>query len=698
MHVLLLEVIALVGATVHTMEPATAPLEGATVLIQDGLIQKVGVGVEIPEGAETVDLTGLHLIPGLIDGSVTFDAEHDALYLAAGVTTVRDAGSPIGAMLPEAALGMRDRHPGPDLLVASPVFSSAMTAARQDAFLLDEPAKAAQQIAEVVELLQKANSKVDYFTFERGIQGPQHAVVNGAAAAYGVEAWGPLPDSLSLTQAGNAGQRSLAGLDSLLKGGQRFEAIESDEEFLRWANEQVELLRSGGWRAQPFLMGTARIVNAPRNPATDSTIAALGGLYATAWRTDLETFTMLIAGGALAPVELSLARQRLLTKALFEAGVQLVPASGAPSGGIAPGAGLVDEFQEWTRAGVPAAAVLELATVQAAAALGVSDRYGRIAPTLVANLIACGSDPRRSVDALRAPEVVIVRGRVLERFHLDEAVAGLVQRQESIERQRSRPIALERPSMPAGESIVEGTANLMAYGSRSAIERYSVVRKDDGSMVYGARVHILPTGKAAGRELVLVQTIKDGLVTEFDLSLVALDEGGKPVLTEAGAPAFSARGRSSAATKKLSIERFRGDDHVDLKGVDEAIAAIDGSTTLVGLIGAKHFPEGPSFIAAFDGIAMEPLIDRVTMQVSETDGRLSMNDTRGARVYGFGPGGELRFAARAQTGGRLDPEPDTALGDEAKYELELPEARLFTGDADTWFQTGAAAAAEGTGK
>ena len=136
---------------------------------------------------------------------------------------------------------------------------------------------------------------------------------------------------------------------------------------------------------------------------------------------------------------------------------------------------------------------------------------------------------------------------------------------------------------------------------------------------------------------------------------------------------------------------------MDLKGVDEAIAAIDGSTTLVGLIGAKHFPEGPSFIAAFDGIAMEPLIDRVTMQVSEADGRLSMNDTRGARVYGFGPGGELRFAARAQTGGRLDLEPGTALGDQTKFELELPEARLFTGDADTWFQT-SAAAAEGTGK
>ncbi len=686
MHVLLLEVIALVGATVHTMEPATAPLEGATVLMEDGVITEVGKDVTIPDGAETVDLTGLHLIPGLIDASVTFDAEHDPLYLSAGVTTVRDAGSPIGVMLPEAALGMRDRQPGPSLMVASPVFSSAMTATRQDAFLLDEPAKAAQQINEVVDLLGKAKAHVDYFTFERGIQAPQHGVVNGAAAVYGVESWGPLPDALTLAEAKKAGQANLAGLNSLMKGGARFETLESDAAFLEWMGSQVAALTAGEWRVEPFLMGTARITRIANAEADPAVLPALGGLYATAWRTDLETFRMLRAGDALGPVELSVNRQRTMTKALYDSGVQLVPASGAPSGGIAPGSGLVDELEEWNAAGVPAPAILELATVRAAEALGAADSIGQIAVSFTANMIACGSDPRRSVDALRSPELVVLRGKVLERFHLDDAVTALVERQKRIEEQRSRPIALERAPMPEGEALVEGTANLMAYGSRSAIERYSVVRQADGSMVYGARVRVLPTGKAAGRELLIVQTIKDGLVSEFDMTLVALDESSKPILTESGDPAFAAKGRSSPVTKKLSIERFRSGLQMDAKGADEAIAAIDGSTALLGLIGAKHFPEGASFVAAFDGVAMEPLVDRVTLQVSEQDGRLSMNDTRGARVYGFGQGGELRFAARAQAGGRLDLEPGVALGSGALSALELKEERLFTGDAATWYQ------------
>ncbi|QDV07273.1 hypothetical protein Poly30_27930 [Planctomycetes bacterium Poly30] len=694
MHVLLLEVIALVGATVHTMEPATAPIEGATVLIEDGVILEVGADVAVPENAEIVDLTGLHLIPGLMDGSVTFDAEHDALYLSAGITLVRDSGSPIGQMLPESTTSMRDRQPGPNLLVASPVFSSGATATREDAFLLDEPQKAAEQIAELVGLLQNASAHVDYFVFERGIQAPQHSVVCGAAGPYGVDVWGPLPERLSLEDARAAGQRSLIGLDSLLKKGQRFETFESDEAFDRWMKGQVGTLKAGDWRVEPFLMGTARILRTAALDEEPEALGALGGLYRTIWRTDIETFGMLRAGDALGPVELSLERQRRFTKALFDAGVQLVPASGAPSGGIAPGAGLVDELEEWSLAGIPAEAILDLAIPKSAQALGVRTQFGQITPGRTASLIACASDPRRSVTALREPEVVVVRGRVLERFHLDEAVDALVKRQTRIEEQRSRPILVEAPPMPDGEVLVQGTADLMAYGSRTAIERYTVVKMADGGMAYGARVLVLPTGKSLARELLLVQIIRDGLVEAFDLTLVELDASGKPVLFENDQPAFAARGRLAEATRKLAISRYRTGIEIDSKAAEEAIAAIDGSTAILGLIGAYHFPVGNSFVAAFDGVAMEPLVDRVRMDVSEEDGRISMNDTRGARVYGFGPGGELRFAARAQAGGRLDLQPGTALGDRAVSELELPEERLFTGDADTWYQTGAAAPKE----
>lgn len=58
------EVTVLQGATVHPI--ATASIENATVVIEDGLIVSVGTEVSIPEGATVVDLTGHHLYPGFI--------------------------------------------------------------------------------------------------------------------------------------------------------------------------------------------------------------------------------------------------------------------------------------------------------------------------------------------------------------------------------------------------------------------------------------------------------------------------------------------------------------------------------------------------------------------------------------------------------------------------------------------------------
>lgn len=55
---------ALVGATVHTISGDS--IDSGTVLVQDGKIVGVGAGIDAPEGAEVVDLSGKHLYPGFI--------------------------------------------------------------------------------------------------------------------------------------------------------------------------------------------------------------------------------------------------------------------------------------------------------------------------------------------------------------------------------------------------------------------------------------------------------------------------------------------------------------------------------------------------------------------------------------------------------------------------------------------------------
>lgn len=60
------QTIAITGGTVHTMA-GDEPLEGATVLIEDGRIAAVGTDVDVPEGARVFDADGRVVTPGLID-------------------------------------------------------------------------------------------------------------------------------------------------------------------------------------------------------------------------------------------------------------------------------------------------------------------------------------------------------------------------------------------------------------------------------------------------------------------------------------------------------------------------------------------------------------------------------------------------------------------------------------------------------
>jgi len=97
-----------------------SPKSDMTVLVLDGRIHAVGPSktIVVPKGAETVDASGMTLLPGLMDSHFHLDSDGTlpALFLSHGVTSVRDPGAWI-----EAYEGVRQsKETQPRLFLAGP--------------------------------------------------------------------------------------------------------------------------------------------------------------------------------------------------------------------------------------------------------------------------------------------------------------------------------------------------------------------------------------------------------------------------------------------------------------------------------------------------------------------------------------------------------------------------------------------------
>ncbi len=117
------QTLALVGGTLID-GTGDAPVPDAAVVVQSGRIVAAGPRskVKIPKQAKIVDATGKTILPGLWDMHAHFEqVEWGPIYLAAGVTTVRDCGNEL-----EFVTAVRDaidngRGLGPRILAAGVV-------------------------------------------------------------------------------------------------------------------------------------------------------------------------------------------------------------------------------------------------------------------------------------------------------------------------------------------------------------------------------------------------------------------------------------------------------------------------------------------------------------------------------------------------------------------------------------------------
>ena len=398
------------------------PLDHATVIIGDGRITTIGpvATTPVPRNATVVDGRGMYLVPGLIEMHAHLSKTRASalmLFLASGVTTVRDMGGEHAELLRWRGEIRRGTRSGPRLLIAGPYLESARNIARMRA----DPPEARIEPFErtrlgvaspadahrIVDSL--ARLELDFLKIRTVQDQATFRALNEAAAGNGLKLVGHatgLPVELIL-DAGHDGIEHFIYpvLDSLSR----------DQRMTLWRR-----MRQQGVAMVPTLV---TMVN-----ATFPTAASLRAIVEDSLglleprRRYLSRFLVLDwreqvlehddrTRALLMGIYPSIVRN---LREMHEAGVAVLAGSDAAVLNVYPGSSLHEELALFVRdLGMTPIEALERSTAKSAEFLGIADSVGTVEVGKVADLLLLRDDPTANVANLRSIEMMVVRGRLL---------------------------------------------------------------------------------------------------------------------------------------------------------------------------------------------------------------------------------------------------------------------------------------------
>jgi hypothetical protein len=555
-----LQSVALVGGTVHTMVPGETP-KVMTIVIDGERIQAIGPDARVPDGARKVDVTGMHLVPGLIDAMVNHDSDHDRLYVSSGVTLVRDVGNDLVRSLAERDPDARDRGPGPALWCSGAVLDG-MPPATTSAVVLTSPEDAEGKLPRLFDL------DLNFLSLYQGLSVPTWHKVIELAKKRNLQVWGPVMRGATLRDVVASGQDGLYYLEGFLPPNVTWDKIEPDE----WT-ASVELVAGSKLAITPVLgLIAQRLV-----PRTDSApqLAYLGPFYIVSWMADLELRRSIVNKDFLQSGARVVATQGRLLKDLFDHGVTLVPGSASPNPWLFPGDALIDELALWARAGIPSDAILRMATAGAAHAIGADRDRGTLKAGLVADIDVLKGDPSVDVGNLRNLEAVVLRGRVHDRGELERMRAELRARQQQLQQAAFKPLSIQEPELPFGDVLLRGVVETRTFGQRVSGESYGVVRRPDKSVVYCGHLFTPGSATTADTDVQVTQTMVGEELTGFSVHIAS----GQRTIDING----------TLVGGSMNIERHIDGGFVDNVPRKERFALIDvGSVTTALILGQRR--------------------------------------------------------------------------------------------------------------
>jgi imidazolonepropionase-like amidohydrolase len=433
-----------------------APQPDMTVFLADEQIAAIGPSksVFIPHETKTFDATGKFLIPGLVDmhahltgaGEPTGSREFILpLLLANGITTVRDMGGDLESLLKLRKEIEDGKLQAPRIFFAGP-YLDGNPPFFQPSLVVTNSTEAGEDVRSLT--LRGA----DFIKVQSNLSRDAYFAIADVCRREHITFVGHVPDRVTVSEASDAGQKSIEHLTGVLRACSSEEPLlirkqfaaghkngtkaQSRDRELSWQRELLEsysdqqaaaliakFIRNQTWQVPTLILLRNDAYPTPAtDPSRDSRRKYIPLQVLANWQKGAKE-----RDKGATPLEFALrsglmqASLRIVGK-MNASGVPIMAGTDTTAPFVFPGSSLHEELALLVQAGLTPMQALQAATKLPAEFLGKLQTQGTVEQGKIADLVLLDFNPLDDINNSQKIRAVVLRGRLLDRSFLDEVL------------------------------------------------------------------------------------------------------------------------------------------------------------------------------------------------------------------------------------------------------------------------------------
>jgi imidazolonepropionase-like amidohydrolase len=427
---------------------------GMTVVIDGNRIASVGPsGTATPPRGRVVDAKGMYVIPGLWDMHTHAyfgwprefgDAYVLPLFIANGVTGIRDMGSDLAAVLRARTAVTQHRLTGPRMVVSGPMLDGPKVSFAASLAIATPHAG-----RKAVDTLRK--SGVDFIKIQSGVSRDAYFAIADEAKKLGIPFDGHVPDAIRASEAVTAGQRTFEHLigifeastpdeDSFIRRRYGAGSDSSANKFLaafldrydpaREASVIQQLAKNSVWQCPTLFWERGQWLVDVIDFTKDPDIAYTPRSWVAKKFPSMRKAILESMGTDPLDVRRRFVEHELdIVRKLHAAGVPFLAGTDTPAGvDVTPGISLHLELQRFVAAGLTPLEALQTATINPARFLAKTSDFGSVETGHVADLVILRANPLEDIANTRTIAGVVADGRYWSQAEIEALRAQIKRR------------------------------------------------------------------------------------------------------------------------------------------------------------------------------------------------------------------------------------------------------------------------------